>query len=124
MESMTGVLARGEARRTLRWRREGRGGGWWEAAASRGVSAAPHVDSQEDPRREPPAGARPRGASIWGFWPSERGGSPCFESPVSGAVLQKPPGKPGQPPNPPTPLDGSSFPLCTSEPPPSEARLS
>lgn len=65
MESMTGVLAQGEARRTLRWRREGRGGGWWEAAASRGapasrgVSAAPHVDSQEDPRREPLAGAQP-----------------------------------------------------------------
>lgn len=60
MESMTGILARGgEARRILRWRREGRGGGWCEAAASRGVSAAPHVDSREDPRREPPAGAQP-----------------------------------------------------------------
>lgn len=59
MESMTGVLARGEARRTLRWRREGRGGGWWEAAASRGVSASRGAPAARDADSQ--AGAmRPR----------------------------------------------------------------
>lgn len=124
---MTGVLMRGgEDTQTHTWSGEDRGRDWCDAATSQGTPAAPgRRQGQKDPSREPPAGARPRDASIWGFWPSERGGSTvcCFASPVCDALLRKSPGNPGQPPNPPDTIGWFQLPLRTCEPPPVKTRL-